>query len=571
MLPSERAWGAETHVYLPELCDQLNVGKIQRRDFLRQACLLGMTATTAYAMADVLTSETSLVPPALAQSPKPGGTLRISMRVQEMTDPASFDWVEKSNVARFIVEHLTRTKSDNVTVPYLAEKWEASDDLKTWVFSLRKGIKWSNGDDFTSADVAHTVNRWLDPATGSSNLGLFDAMVEQYDTGEKDKDGKAKMAKRGIKGAVEVIDDHTIKFNLKQAALAIPENFYNYPTAIVHKGFGKDYDADLSKNPIGTGPFKLMDFGVGEKAILKRDRDWWAGAFHLDEIHYFDHGEDTNAWVAALASKQVDMVYRLPVEAIDTVKRVPGLELAPQTTAQTAVMRFRVTEKPFDNKKVRQAIAACMDHEEINKVAFRGLGVAAENHHVCPIHPEYAKLPALKRDPEKAKALLKEAGIEGGLTVEIANGDTEGPWMTAACSTFKKQAEAAGITININKMPANQYWEVWDKAPWGYTAWTHRPLGTMVLSLAYRAGVPWNEAAYDNPEFDKALNAAEAELDVNERKKKMEVCQKILQDDAIIPQPFWRTVNKAISTRVKGHVTHPTLYHQFHNVWLDDA
>ncbi len=571
MLPSERAWGAETHAYLPELCDQLNVGKIQRRDFLRQACLLGMTATTAYAMADVLTGETALVPPAMAQTPKPGGTLRVSMRVQEMTDPASFDWVEKSNVARFIVEHLTRTKSDNVTVPYLAEKWEASDDLKTWVFSLRKGIKWSNGDDFTSADVAHTVNRWLDPATGSSNLGLFDAMVEQYDTGEKDKDGKAKMAKRGIKGAVEVVDDHTIKFNLKQAALAIPENFYNYPTAIVHKGFGKDYDADLSKNPIGTGAFKLVDFGVGEKAILKRDRDWWAGPFHLDEIHYFDHGEDTNAWVAALASKQVDMVYRLPVEAIDTVKRVPGLELAPQTTAQTAVMRFRVTEKPFDNKKVRQAIAACMDHEEINQVAFRGLGVAAENHHVCPIHPEYAKLPALKRDPEKAKALLKEAGFEGGLTVEIANGDTEGPWMTAACSTFKKQAEAAGITININKMPANQYWEVWDKAPWGYTAWTHRPLGTMVLSLAYRAGVPWNEAAYDNPEFDKALNEAEAELDVNERKKKMEVCQKILQDDAIIPQPFWRTVNKAVSTRVKGHVTHPTLYHQFHNVWLDDA
>ena len=68
----------------------------------------------------------------------------------------------------------------------------------------------------------------------------------------------------------------------------------------------------------------------------------------------------------------------------------------------------------------------------------------------------------------------------------------------------------AGITININKMPANQYWEVWDKAPWGYTAWTHRPLGTMVLALAYRQGVPWNECAYANPEFDKALDAADA-------------------------------------------------------------
>ena len=210
-----------------------------------------------------------------------------------------------------------------------------------------------------------------------------------------------------------------------------------------------------------------------------------------------------------------------------------------------------------------------MDHQEILDKAFQGRGQIAENHHVCPIHPEYAALPPLTRDIEKAKALLAEAGHGDGITLEIANGDTEGPWMTDACAIFKNQAAPAGITININKMPANQYWEVWDKAPWGYTAWTHRPLGTMVLGLAYRKGVPWNEVAYDNPAFDAALDDAEATLDVNERRKKMEVCQKLLQDDAIIPQPFWRSVYKAANKRVKGHKTHPTLYHQFHNVWLD--
>ena len=561
-LPSERALGAETHSYLPELCDQLRTSKITRRDFLRQAALLGMTAGVAYATADRLIGG-ALVPTVQAATPKAGGTLRVSMRIQEVTDPASFDWTEKSNVARFLVEHLTRTKADNVTVPYLASKWEASDDLKTWVFHLRKDVTWSNGDKFTSADVAHTVNRWLDPKTGSSNLGLFGAMVETV----KGPDGKP--MKRGIANAVEVIDDHTIKFNLKQAALAMPENFYNYPTAIVHKGFGKDYAADLSKNPIGTGPMKLEAFAVGERAIFKKARKWWAGPFYLDEIHYFDHGEDTNAWIAALASQQVDMVYRVPNQAIDTIKRLPFVELHEATTAQTAVMRFRVSEKPFDNLKLRQAIAACMDHKEILDKAFKGLGQIAENHHVCPIHPEYAALPPLKRDVEKAKKLLAEAGYPKGITVEIANGDTEGPWMTDACAIFKNQLAPAGINLKINKMPANQYWEVWDKAPWGYTAWTHRPLGTMVLGLGYRAGVPWNETAYNNPKFDAALDDAEATLDVNERKKKMAVCEKILQDDAIIPQPFWRSVFKAANKRVKGHQTHPTLYHQFHNVWLE--
>jgi len=141
--------------------------------------------------------------------------------------------------------------------------------------------------------------------------------------------------------------------------------------------------------------------------------------------------------------------------------------------------------------------------------------------------------------------------------------------MTAACSVFKQQCAPAGINVNINKMPANQYWEVWDKAPWGYTTWTHRPLGTMVLSLGYRAGVPWNEVNYRNADFDNALDAAEATLDVNERREKIEVCERMLQDDAVIPQPFWRSVFKAANKRVKGFSTHPTLYHQFENVWLD--
>jgi peptide/nickel transport system substrate-binding protein len=558
-LATERANGADTHSYLPELCDQLKTKKIHRRDFLRQAALLGMTATTAYAMADLLTGDAP-IKAAMAATPKSGGALKVSMRVQEMTDPASFNWAEPSNVARFIVEHLTRTRADNVTVPYLAKSWEASDDLKTWVFHLKEGVKWSNGDDFTSADVAHTVNRWLDPATGSSNLGLFGAMVEEG------ADGK----KRGVANAVEVVDSHTIKFNLKQAALAMPENFYNYPTAVVHKGFGTDYAADLSKNPIGTGPCELADFSIGEKAILKKKAGaYHDGAFYLDEIQYFDHGEDTNAWIAALASQQVDMVYKVPNNAIETVKRLPFVDVHEATTAQTAVMRFRTTEKPFDDVRVRQAIAACMDHQEILDKAFKGLGQVAENHHVCPIHPEYAALPPLKRDIEKAKKLLADAGYKDGLTIEIANGDTEGTWMTDACAIFKNQAAAAGITININKMPSNQYWEVWDKAPWGYTAWTHRPLGTMVLGLAYRKGVPWNEAAYDNPKFDAALDDAEGTLDVNERKKKMVLCEKLIQDDAIIPQPFWRSVFKATNKKVKGFKTHPTLYHQFQDVWLD--
>jgi peptide/nickel transport system substrate-binding protein len=117
-------------------------------------------------------------------------------------------------------------------------------------------------------------------------------------------------------------------------------------------------------------------------------------------------------------------------------------------------------------------------------------------------------------------------------------------------------------------MPSAQYWEVWDKAPFSLTSWTHRPLGTMVLSLAYRSGVPWNESGYNNPEFDKALDKAEAILDVEERRKAMAVVEKILQDDAVMVQPFFRSVFTATNSKVQGYSSHPTRYHQFNGIWL---
>ena len=562
----KKANGEHAHGYVPDLANEFAKGNVDRREFLRQASLLGVSAAAAYAFVGSVTGA-DVIPKAAAQSPKKGGVMTFAMEIQEITDPATYDWTQKSNVSRWIVEYLTRTGPDNVTRPYLAESWEASDDLKTWTFKLQQGVKWSNGDEFNADDVVHNFERWLDPNVGSSNLSLFSELTETVevtnDQGETVKQQKMRP------GAVEKVDSHTVRLHLSAANLAIPENLYNYPTAIVHRDFDK-MGGNLAKNPIGTGPYKLQKYSVGNEALLmRRDDPYWGKEPYLDGIHYIDTGSDRSAMMAALVSNQVDGIYEVDVTQLDVLEKRPGIVVQQVTTARTGVCRMQVDNPPFDNKKLRQAVMYACDNQKLLDLGYRGHGKVAENHHVGPMHPEYAELPMIQRDVAKSKQLLSEAGYPDGIEIKIDIGQTQGPWELAVAQAMKQQLADANITLSINTMPAAQYWEIWTTTPFGLTSWTHRPLGVMVLNLAYKTGQSWNETHYANPKFDKKLEEANGILDPNERRKKMDEVERILQDDAIMVQPFWR--NQYVATRdyVKGYQTHPTQYHQFQNVWLD--
>ncbi len=535
------------HPYIPKLKQQFSDGLCDRRDFLRTATLLGVSAGAAYAFAGKLSGET-LVTPARADMPK-GGTIRIGMRVLELTKPHAYSWFE-SDITRQVCEFLTRTGHDNITRPYLAESWEASEDLQTWTFRLRKGIKWHNGRDFTADDAVWNLKHVLDPENGSSMIGLMSG----YMLNEVEKDGK-ETVELWDANAIEKIDDHTFRLNCKAPQLAVPEHFFHYPMHIIDPEEGGNFKAGSN----GTGAFELVDYGVGERAVLKARNDYWGEGPHLDGLEFIDLGDDAAASMAALASQQVHGLHEAKMNVLDTIRTLPHVTIYEAATAKTAVVRTKVTEKPFDDPRVRKALRLATDSAAVLTIALRDLGLPGEHHHVCPIHPEYAELPAMQRDVAAAKALLAEAGHSNGLDLEIACNADES-WEVDAVQTMVEQWKEAGIRTKINLMPGSMFWDVWDKVPFGMTNWTHRPLGVMVLTLAYRSGAPWNESSYANSELDALLAKAEGLLDVNKRREVMAEIQKLMQEDGPIVQPIWRSAFTAYDKRVKGFEMHPTSF-----------
>ncbi|MEX1303871.1 MAG: ABC transporter substrate-binding protein, partial [Rhodovibrionaceae bacterium] len=457
------------HPHIGTLKKEYLSGKASRREFLRMATLLGMSATAAYAFVG---KGGSLVAPAQAAMPK-GGTARIAMRVQELSTPHSWNWSVKSNIGRQVLEYLAVTGHDNVTRPHLLSSWEVSEDLRTWTLHVRQGVKWHNGRELTADDVEWNIRHILDEKTGSSVIGLMKGyMLEEYE----DESDDSKHTRLWDSNAIEKVDDYTIRLNTKVPQIAVPEHLFHYPFTIMDPEEG----GILEVGSNGTGPFQLAELTVGEKAVLTAAPNYWGEGPYLDSLEFIDLGEEASASLSALVSKQVDGMHTADLSVLDTLKDREDVVIHEATTAQTAVARMRVTEKPFDDPRVRKAMRLATDTRKVLEFAYRDRGAPGEHHHVSPVHPEYAELPFMGQDLEKAMSLLAEAGYPDGIDIKL-DCKKDPAWELRAVQVMVEQWKGAGIRCEINVMPSAQYWDVWTKTPFGFTQWQHRPLGVMVL------------------------------------------------------------------------------------------
>jgi peptide/nickel transport system substrate-binding protein len=464
---------------------------------------------------------------------KPGGMLIAAQEV----DPVQLDPYASSNFSalqayEFIYESLTGYDEKTQIVPALAERWETPDD-KTFVFHLRKGVKFHNGQEMTGADVAYSLETAVDEKTGSPWRSLLTPIK-----------------------SVEVKDPHTVQVNLNAPYPGLLGAFAVLrASAIIPKDW---YKSDAAKTQaVGTGPFKLQEFVATDHVTYQKHADYWDKGRPKLESMTFKIMLDQNARIAALRSGQIQMA-TLDAQGAEQLKGQQGIQILSSPSAWLTTHPFNVSRKPFDDKRVRQALRMAVDTKEVIQKAVFGAGVPSGA--IATGFGDWAlpesDLKYTKPDIEGAKKLLAEAGHERGFETTILC-SPQYPEFVATSLVCQEAWKKIGVDAKVEQVEWGTYVKRSGKAGGfdydiGATAFTFRPDPDGYLYLYYKTGGDSN-TGYSSPKMDDLLEQARTTTDQAKRKALYIEIQKIAEDEAL--WMYWYVKNniEAVTDKVGGY------------------
>ena len=406
--------------------------------------------------------------------------------------------------------------------PSLATSWESNATGDMWTFYLRDDVYFHDGTQLTSADVAYSVDHWVNTAE-SVIAGSF-----------------------GVVDSVDTPDDFTVVFNLTQPVVDFPLIVMDYRARVLKVGSFPD----VLESGLGSGPFKLETLDVEGITVLVANDEYWDGPPGVAAIEVYTIA-DTEAAIQATRAGQIDFSIDLISDHIqlfeDTDEFV--IEIIPTGNWSGFVMRTDIP--PFDNLALRQAMHLVVDRQEMLDLALGGIGEVSCDLGITPGDPYIIPECLYEQDFEAAKAKMAEAGLADGFEIDLYTADICSDW-TALTEIFQQQAANVDITVNIKNVSSDGFWsEAWMIEPFVMTCWNERTTDQF-LNEIYRGGGSWNESYWNVPEFDALLDAARAEMDFETRKGYYQEAQTMLHLDGGTIIPYYSGMIRASKTCVEN-------------------
>jgi peptide/nickel transport system substrate-binding protein len=478
---------------------------LSRRELLRGAAAVGATAGLSGILAacggggEEELAPTAAATTAAGETTEPAATTAVESEIKtggrlrvghvgggeaESFDPGrGSSFIDASRYFN-VYDPLTRVNPDLSIAPGLAVEWEPNADATVWQVKLRPDVVWHDGSAFGADDVIYSFQVMADPAhvghAGVTNIKLKE---------------------------VKKVDDLTLELPLKAPNAAPWLSFVQQNNVIVKNGT-KDY-----AKPIGTGPFMVTEFTVGERSLATRNPNYWEeGKPYVDEWEDISIS-DNAARLNALLDGQIDMLSQLDFIQAKAQQEQGQIQVIDAESPSINVFLMAVDEPPFDDVRVRQAFRLMADRNALIETVFAGFGSPGNDLAGKGLNYFAEDLPVREQDLEQAKSLLAEAG-QDGLEVTLHT-STIVPGFVEAATLFAEQAKGAGVKVNVKKEDPNAYFDtslLYTHIPFGQSFWTLTALPTWYEQALFSDAV-WNETHWRDPAYDDLIRQAEGELD----------------------------------------------------------
>ncbi len=473
------------------------------------------------------------------------------------TDPYDANDTLSQAMAKSFYQGLYGFDKDMKMIPVLAESHEVSKDGLVYTIKLRKGIKFHDGTDFKADAVKANFDRVTNPDNKLKRYGLYSNIAK-----------------------TEVVDDYTARITLKTPFSAFINNLAHPSGVMISPAALKQYGSkDIAFHPVGTGPFKFVEWKATDYLKVARNENYWKkGLPKVDSITW-KPVIDSNTRGAVMQTGEAQFTFPVPYELADTLKAKPELELVAAPSIVLRYLSMNTQQKPFDNPKVRQAIAYAINKEAVAKVAFNGYAAPAEG--VVPAGVEYSvKIGPWPYDVAKAKQLMTEAGYPNGFETELwsAYNHTIAQKVT---QVLQQQLQQIGIRTKITLLEAGQrvekveswqdpatapvrlYYVGWSSST-GEADWALRPL---LFSGSWPPTL-FNTAYYKNEKVDADIKGALATSDSQQKAKLYKDAQEQIWQDAPWAPLVTERLLSAHNKKLSGVYVMPDASFEFEQVDL---